>query len=90
MTEYPSIYLYINGQWKRSSGQPVINPSTENVIGTVPHATTADLDAALDAAHRGSVIWRNTPVASRTQIILKAASLIRERIEEMATAMTLE
>ncbi len=56
----------------------------------MPHATTADLDDALAAAERGFVVWRNTSPAKRAQIILKAASLIRERVEAMATAMTLE
>ncbi len=87
---YPELELYIDGRWKRASGHPVLNPADESVIGTVPHATTADLDDALAAAERGFVVWRNTSPAKRAQIILKAASLIRERVEAMATAMTLE
>ena len=50
---YPDIELYIDGRWKRASGQPVINPADESVLGTVPTATTADLDDALAAAERG-------------------------------------
>jgi succinate-semialdehyde dehydrogenase / glutarate-semialdehyde dehydrogenase len=87
---YPELELYIDGRWKRASGTPVLNPADESVIGTVPHATTAGLDDALAAAERGFVVWRNTSPAKRAQIILKAASLIRERVEAMATAMTLE
>jgi succinate-semialdehyde dehydrogenase / glutarate-semialdehyde dehydrogenase len=87
---YPELQLYIDGRWKRASGQPVINPANESVIGTVPHATTGDLDDALAAAGRGFVLWRNTSPAKRAQIILKAASLIRDRVDEMAIAMTLE
>jgi succinate-semialdehyde dehydrogenase / glutarate-semialdehyde dehydrogenase len=87
---YPELQLYIDGRWKRASGQPVINPADESVIGTVPHATTGDLDDALAAAGRGFVLWRNTSPAKRAQIILKAASLIRDRVDEMAIAMTLE
>ena len=44
---YPDIELYIDGRWKRASGQPVINPADESVLGTVPTATRADLDDAL-------------------------------------------
>src|ERR1700754_5350974 len=87
---YPDIELYIDGRWKRASGQPVINPADESVLGTVPTATTADLDDALAAAERGFALWRKTSPAKRTQIILKAASLIRQRVDEMAVAMTLE
>src|SRR6201999_380337 len=86
----PDIELYIDGRWKRASGQPVTNPADEGVLGTVPTATTADLDDALAAAERGFVTWRKTSPAKRTQIILKAASLIRERVNDMAVAMTLE
>jgi succinate-semialdehyde dehydrogenase / glutarate-semialdehyde dehydrogenase len=87
---YPELELYIDGRWKRASGHPVLNPADESVIGTVPHATTADLDDALAAAERGFQVWRNTSPAKRAQIILKAAGLIRERVDAMATAMTLE
>ena len=90
MAEYPLIELYIDGQWKRASGQPIINPADESVLGTVPTATRADLDDALAAAEKGFAIWRNTAPAKRAQIILKAASLIRERVDVMAAAMTLE
>jgi acyl-CoA reductase-like NAD-dependent aldehyde dehydrogenase len=90
MTSYPDLELYIDGRWKRADGQPVINPADENVLGTVPTATLADLDDALAAAERGFATWRKTSPAKRTQIILKAASLIRQRVDDMATAMTLE
>src|ERR1700754_386206 len=87
---YPDIELYIDGRWKRASGQPVINPADESVLGNVPTATTADLDDALAAAGRGFAVWRKTSPARRSQIILHAAKLMRERVEDMATAMTLE
>ncbi|MBR0912818.1 NAD-dependent succinate-semialdehyde dehydrogenase [Bradyrhizobium japonicum] len=90
MAEYPLIELYIDGQWKRASGQPIINPADVSVLGTVPTATKADLDDALAAAEKGFAIWRSTAPAKRAQIILKAAALIRERVDVMAAAMTLE
>lgn len=90
MTDYPSLELYIDGRWKRADGHPVLNPADETVLGTVPTATIADLDDALAAAERGFRIWRSTSPAKRAQVILRAASLIRERVNEMANAMTLE
>lgn len=87
---YPEIQLYIGGRWKSASGQPVINPADETEIGVVPHATRHDLDDALEAAEGGFRLWRATPPAERTRIILKAAQIIRERVDEMAGAMTLE
>jgi succinate-semialdehyde dehydrogenase / glutarate-semialdehyde dehydrogenase len=90
MTAYPSIELYIDGHWKTADGQPVINPADESVLGMVPTATIGDLNDALAAAERGFKVWRKTAPAKRTQIILKAAGLIRQRVDDMAIAMTLE
>jgi succinate-semialdehyde dehydrogenase/glutarate-semialdehyde dehydrogenase len=90
MTAYPDLQLFIGGEWKSADGQPVLNPADETVIGVVPHATRADLDAALAAAESGFHTWRNTSPAKRAETILKAAQLVRQRVEEMAVAMTLE
>lgn len=87
---YPDIQLYIDGHWRSAPGAPIINPADESVIGTVPHATHADLDDALAAAERGFAVWRRTAPNARAQIILRAAALIRGRVEEMAVAMTME
>jgi len=90
MIRYPELQLYIDGQWISREGRPVINPADESVLGTVPHATQADLDNALAAAEKGFKIWSRTSPAKRAEIILKATAIARERIEEMAVAMTLE
>ena len=90
MMTYPQLQLYIDGHWKTADGEPVLNPADESVIGTVPHATRADLDVALAAAGEGFRLWRHTSPAKRAEIILRAAQLIRERVEDMAVVMTLE
>jgi succinate-semialdehyde dehydrogenase/glutarate-semialdehyde dehydrogenase len=90
MAKYPNLQLFIGGRWKSADGQPVINPADESVLGTVPHATRTDLDAALDAAEQGFKVWSRTAPAKRAEIILKAVQLIRGRVEDMAVAMTLE
>ena len=90
MAEYPKLEMLINGEWLSRDGAPVINPADESVLTTVPHATRADLEAALGAAEDGFKIWRRWSPAKRAEVILKAARLIRERVDEMAVAMTLE
>jgi succinate-semialdehyde dehydrogenase / glutarate-semialdehyde dehydrogenase len=90
MAIYPDLKLYVDGEWRRADGQPVINPADESVFGTVPHATRADLDDALAAAERGFKIRSRMSPANRAGIILEAARLMRERVEDMAIAMTLE
>src|SRR6201996_6159805 len=90
MTQYPSLELYIAGQWKKASGQPVLNPADETVLADVPSATRSDLDTALAAAADGFKTWSRTSPAKRAEVILKAVALMRQRVEEMAVAMTLE
>ena len=91
MTQYPDLQLYIGGAWKKAAdGLPVLNPADESVIGMVPVATRSDLDAALAAAADGFRIWSKTSPAKRAEVMLKAARLMRERVEEIAYAITLE
>ncbi len=90
MSSYPELQMYINGAWKRAEGQPVLNPADESTLGIVPHASRSDLDAALAAAAEGHRIWSRTAPAKRAEVILKAAQIMRSRVEEMAMALTLE
>ncbi|MEU4892744.1 NAD-dependent succinate-semialdehyde dehydrogenase [Streptomyces sp. NPDC044780] len=90
---YPAVRMYIGGAWRESGAKhtaPVVNPATEEIIGTVPLATPADLDDALEAARRGFRIWRDTPVAQRTAILHQAADLLTRRAAEVGRVMTLE
>src|SRR6202012_2238742 len=85
---YPNVQLYIDGKWRAAaSGKtiPVINPATEETIGTVPHAGKADLDEALAAAEKGFKAWRNVSPYERSKVMRKAAELIRERADAIAT-----
>lgn len=91
MSNYPDLHLYINGAWRKAAGDlPVLNPATEEEIGRLPHADKGDLDDALTAAEQGFEVWRKVAPAERANIICKAAALMRERQEEIATAITAE
>ncbi|KJC49265.1 aldehyde dehydrogenase [Bradyrhizobium sp. LTSP849] len=91
MLQYPDLQLYIGGSWRRGTpGQPVFNPADESVIGAIPAASRSDLDDAIAAAADGLKVWSKTSPARRGEIIRKAAALMRERIEEIAFAITLE
>src|SRR5579862_962988 len=91
MSQYPDLQLYIGGDWRKTDESlPVLNPADEREIGRVPVATRSDLDAALSAAAKGFKVWRRTSPARRAEVILKAAALMRERIEDIAYSITLE
>ncbi|OPH83448.1 NAD-dependent succinate-semialdehyde dehydrogenase [Nitrobacter vulgaris] len=90
---YQNTSLLIDGRWRSSvSGKTiaVFNPATEEQIGTVAHANRADLDEALAAADKGFKIWRAVAPFERAKIMRKAAALMRERVDSIATLMTME
>ena len=83
-------HLLIAGEAISGGGRDihdVINPATGERIAGVTHATTADLDKALEAAARGFKAWRATSADERSAVLLKAAGLIRERALNCANAL---
>ena len=90
MSMYPVVSMLIDGEWRVRDGADIVNPADESIIGTVPHATTADLDDALSAAERGFAVWRRTSPAERSRIMHRAAAFLRERIESIARTLTIE
>ncbi|MBI0535319.1 NAD-dependent succinate-semialdehyde dehydrogenase [Roseomonas sp. KE2513] len=93
MSAYPKVQLHIDGEWRDArSGKTleIINPATEEVIGTVAHAEIPDLDEALAAAERGFAVWRKVSPYERSKLMRKAADLLRSRADAIATMMTAE
>ena len=90
---YDPLYLFIDGRWLDAEGRDtvaVVNPATNAVLGRLPLADASDLDRALAAAERGFATWRRTAPAERARILKASADLMRERVEHIATLMTLE
>ncbi len=90
---YENYGLYIDGEWRPASDggvKEVFDPATEAVIGTIPVATPADLDAALAAAERGLKVWRVADPWERGAKLRKVAGLIRERVDAIAEIMSSE
>ena len=91
MSNYPDLQLYIDGSWRKTADTlPVLNPATEEEIGRLPHARISDLDDALAAAEKGFDTWKKVAPVERANVLLKAAALMRERQEEIATSITAE
>ena len=90
---YTELGLYIDGKWLNGDGrkgEDVINPATGKALAHLPHASTADLDAALDAAVRGFAQWKATSAYDRSRVLRKAADLLRERHDHVAKGMVQE
>ncbi len=90
---YPNIELHIDGKWMPAAGGEtidVINPATGAPIGNVAHARVADLEVALEAAEKGFRAWKEVSAFDRYKLMRKAADLVRERADAIATMMTQE
>ncbi len=90
---YANLELFIDGQWLNGdgrAGEDVINPATEKPLARLPHASTADLDRALEAAKKGFAVWRATSAYERARIMRKAADLMRERFDAISKILVQE
>lgn len=92
-TAYPEIFLAVGDRETRavaSETSDILNPYDESVIGIVPHATTADLDEALEVTGTAFRAWRSVSAFDRSAVIRRAAQLMRDRSSRMAVTMVLE
>lgn len=90
---YPALALYVAGQWlEAASGgvRPVINPATAAEMASLPMAGPTELTAAAESARRGFETWRRVRPHDRYLVLRRAAQLMRERANSMATVLTLE
>ncbi len=90
---YPNTLLFIDGAWITGEGKKtldVANPATGETIGTVAHASKADLDRALKAVEKGFQTWKKVSAFERSKVLRKAADIIRTRADEIAQMMTME
>lgn len=85
--------LLIDGEWAPASDGArvdIVNPANEEVVDSVPVATASDLDRALASADRAWRSWREVDAWTRSAVLRKAATLIRERAAEIAAVLTEE
>ena len=85
--------FYINGEWVEPTGSDtvdVINPATEDAIGTIALGTHEDVDAAVAAAQNAFKTFSQTSVQERLELLNKITEIIGSRSEDLATAITSE
>src|SRR5689334_24560656 len=85
---------FIGGKWIESTSSKTVNninpANTADVIGTNRQATREEARAAQQAAAEAFAGWRRTPAPQRGKIIAKAARLMEEAKEQLATILTHE
>jgi aldehyde dehydrogenase (NAD+) len=85
--------LYIGGTWVATTSSDVIeviNPATEQVIASVPAASTADADAAVTAARAAFDSWSKLSIDARVDFVERIAERMAERAEEIAQVVSSE
>ena len=95
-TTIDSDELFIGGEWIKPRGSeriPVLAASTEELVGSVPDGTNADIDAAVRAARnafddpRG---WSSWSAEDRAQALERLAGALESRGEEAARRVSLQ
>ncbi|OYV71722.1 MAG: NADP-dependent succinic semialdehyde dehydrogenase, partial [Deltaproteobacteria bacterium 21-66-5] len=66
------------------------NPATEEVIAEYPTLSPAELDVALERAHDAFLTWRSTPMATREEVLRRAAELLEGEVPVVGQLMTSE
>ncbi len=82
---------FIGGEWvKPVNGKYFdnISPVNGKVFCQIPRSDSADIELALDAAHKAKDAWGTTSVTERSNILLKIADRIEQNIETLAIAET--
>ena len=85
--------IYIGGTWVDSHGNDtidVVDPSTEQVIASVPDGTADDVADAVAAAREAFDSWSRTPVAERAALLRAIAASMTDRLDELAEAISSE
>ncbi|NOS87753.1 MAG: aldehyde dehydrogenase, partial [Methylococcaceae bacterium] len=65
-----------------------ISPVNGQVFCQIPRSSAEDIELALDAAHAAKDAWGKTPVAARSNILLKIADRLEANLELLAVAET--
>jgi acyl-CoA reductase-like NAD-dependent aldehyde dehydrogenase len=85
--------LYINGEWIDSAGGEQFestNPTTGESLATFSKGNKEDVSKAISAAETAFPAWKRYPAPKRGEVILKAASILRDRKEELGELVTRE
>src|SRR5680860_700759 len=79
--------MYIGGQWVEAADGATfdsVDPTTEEIIGTVPAAGAADVDRAVAAAQEAAPAWAALPWPERAKALRALAQRIADNAEELA------
>ena len=85
--------MLINGEWLDAKSGKVIeirNPSTNELIDTVPQGDAADIELAVEAAKRGALINRSIPALERCNYLHRTADLLDKHHDKLKSIIIAE
>jgi acyl-CoA reductase-like NAD-dependent aldehyde dehydrogenase len=85
--------IYLKGKWVQSASHKTFqstNPANGEVLATFQEGTAEDLQQAVEAAERALPGWKTYPPPKRGEILLRAASILRQRKDELGRLVTSE
>lgn len=83
--------LYINGEWVEGKRYTtLLSPYSQEVIGEIPTATAAEVNAAIEAAFSAKGVMAKMPAYQRAAILDKLVILFEDRSEEAARIIAME
>ncbi|MFC7546826.1 aldehyde dehydrogenase family protein [Plantactinospora sp. GCM10030261] len=85
--------LYLDGRWVPAPDTATIevwNPTTEEVIATVPAGTASDVDKAVGAARAAFDGWAATAPADRAAALDRVHAALASRSDDIARTVALE
>jgi len=85
--------FYIDGRWVKplqARSFELVDPATEQAIGTLALGTAADVDLAVQAARKAGTAFAETTVVQRVQLLRDIVRIYLRRSEEFAEAMRIE
>jgi len=90
--EVRTLKNYIDGEWVESRGEivDVVNPATYKTIAKIPISTSAEMDAAVEAAKAAFPDWRRTTPVARSRYLFRLKELLEENFEEVSRIQTQE
>lgn len=84
---------YVGGAWIEAGGGaavPVVDPATQDEIGTVPDCGGEETRAAIAAAEAAFKPWRARTQAERATLLEAWHTLILDNLEDLARILTVE
>ncbi len=95
MAELTRYQMYINGEWVDAENGATftsVNPATGQTWAEVPEASEADIDRAVEAAHRAfsEGAWATMTPTARGKMLRRVAEILAEHSEPLGRCETVD